>query len=520
VVKFALRGIVGTAVAAVGVIWLLLAVLSPLDYWDGVNFLLQSRRLTDPSYAGIPFDAWRPRGLVALLSGLDWMSFKVLQDFPSVEGYRAFMAVIAVVFVLVWNQVNTRLWGKSAALLSTVFLLTTDLLHHYAASVLADITTGLFWGACLLVFLRRPDEKISVGRALLVGGLGSLSGMSKYHFLLLLPVMALSWTAGSFRARRMTAGWMLLGFVVTLEVGLRAFSLGDAGIWEHVGHLWRQVGVAATLKRPPEIYVDGLYHMYGPIFWTLALLAVMRSGGRFSANSRGKSALIASLALALLTQAISQRELRYLFPLLPLLLGLIASFVVKTYEQMPSSARIAWTGLWAVALLYPSLRSIRDLKVSFSAPIYRTVRADNDLYWAYFGLPSLIGKKCSKIEACIFSLATREWEYPKDQFYRSYDLGPHYEFFTHLPSELRTCAANPPSLLSLGSPDSCYVVPFIDAQVGRPYVAVIKPLGAGWTEKEKKILAAQSAHPREGVHCEGETCWTVAPFFRELPNEK
>lgn len=517
--KFVFSGVVIVAIAVCGVVWLGLAFVSPLDYWDGFNFLLQSRRLTDPLYEGVTFDAWRPRGLVAMLAGLDWMSLRFWQEFPTVPIYHAYMALVTVAFLLVWNQVNAKLWGRNAALLSTVFLLVSDLLHHYATSLLGDITTGLFWGACCLAFLVRPDEKISPARAVAIGVLGALSGMSKYHFLLLLPLLVLFWVLAAARDRWRSGLAMLLGFLVSLEAGLRIFSKNDAGMWGHAGHLWRQVGVAATLKRPTDIYFDGLYHMYGPIFWTLALLAAVRLRGKVDVGPRGKAALWSGLCLAILTQSITQRELRYLFPLLPMLLGLVAWGMLKNLERMPSAARIAWVGLWAFALFYPALRSWRDLRVSFRGPTYQVARLDSEAYWAYFGLPSLVGNRCHKIDACIFSLATREWEYPKDQFYRAFDLGPQYQYFTRLPTTMKTCPNNPATLGSLVETDTCYVQPFQDAREIRPYVAVVKYLGSGWTEQQKKFLLTQSAHPREGIHCEGNGCWSVAPFFRELPGQ-
>jgi len=518
-VKFVFSGLVIVAIAVCGVVWLGLAFVSPLDYWDGFNFLLQARRLSDPLYEGVTFDAWRPRGLVAMLASFDWFSVKIWKEFPSVPGYHAYMALVAVAFLIVWNQVNSRLWGRNAALLSTVFLILSDLLHHYAIAVLADITTGLFWGLCLLVFLNRPEDPVRAPRAILIGVLGALSGMSKYHFLLLLPLLVIFWVAGAFRERRRAGIWILTGFLVSLEAGLRYFSKNDAGMWGHAGHLWRQVGVAATLFRPADIYLDGLYRMYGPIFWTLALLALVRLRGRVEVGPRGKAALWSGLCLAILTQAITQRELRYLFPLLPMLLGLVAWGVFRNLERMPSAARIAWVGLWAIALLYPGWRSIKDLRVSFKSPTYQVARLDSDLYWAYFSLPSLVGERCQKIDACIFSLSSREWEYPKDQFYRAFDLGPQYQFFTRLPTSMKTCPNNPATLAALSEKDTCYVQPFQDARDGRPYVAVVKYLGSGWSEKQKKILLAQSAHPREGIHCEADGCWSVAPFFRELPGQ-
>ncbi len=516
--KSALRIVVISGVALAGVAWMILGLLTPIDYWDGMNFVLQSRRLTDPQFSAIPFDAWRPRGLVALLSGFDWVTSHLTHSFPSVAQYHVFMALLTVAFLAVWNVTNSRLWGRTPAFLATLFLLATDLVHHYAASLLADVTTSLYWGLALLVFVYRAEEEFPRGRAILFGALGAFCGLSKFHFLLLLPMTVMIWAAADWKKRARALGWALLGYFLALEAGLRWLSGNETGILGQGRSLLEQVKVVTRLHRPVELYFEGLFWMYGPIFWMLILVGIINSRRTLILPARSRAVLTGALGLAILTQIISQREIRYLVPLLPLFLGWVAAVMVQCLRQWPAAARIAWMGLWGIALLYPVMRSYRDLRMSFTGTFYQNARQESDVYWAYFGLPSLKGNRCGKIEACLFSLKSPDWEYPKDEYYRSYDLGPHYEFFTRLPVSLHSCGLNQ-RLEKLTSEDTCYVLPYQDAKESSPYLAVIKPLGTGWTWNQKKLLLSLSAHPREGTHCEQERCWSVAPFFRASPRE-
>lgn len=525
---WALLGACCVVFAGFATLWFEVIHRLPLEYWDGINFLLQARRLTDPEFGAVPLDLWRPRALVALLGTFDVFYKSIVGRFPALSDYHLLMAGVSTLFLIASFVAVARLWGRKASALALLFLLLTQVVHHYSMMLLADIITGLGWMLAVSVFLScDKQEEMSSGRAAALGMLGAVAGMGKYHFLLLVPVMLFVHALSAPKRLAYPLGVALFSYVATLECGFRVFSGGEAGIVSHAVALSHQVEVAARLHRPPEIYIEGLYLMYGPIFWALALMAVFLCAKRISFRAlapKKRAVIVACLFHILLTQLITQRETRYLIPLLPIFLGALAAAIFGAARALSPRARIWWCLLWAISLLYPFSRSRNDLRTTLESPVY--LRAERDLarFWAAFSEPGLNGNRCSKVIACAHSLRSFPWEFPKDQYYRSYDLGPHYQFFTGLPATLKHC----PRFTSAGGEisqsfraasdaNACYVLP-LEHEKGTS-LALVRRLPADQGKRAAAGFTLASHVIEAKVKCEGQgddvMCWSVREFLRE-----
>lgn len=541
--------------------WLQVAREFSLDYWDGMNFLLQARRLTDPAYHFVALDIWRPRALVALLSGFDIIFRTSTGKFPQIMHYHYLMGGVSVLFLLSSWVAIRRLWGDRAATLTVLLLVITEVFHHYAVMLLADILTGCLWMATVALFLggsgvhqsrqefsgEKVDGEVyfSLGRALLVGIVGAATGMGKYHFLLLAPLaMAYCFWVCPKNFLKPFLGF-LLAYWLTLEIGFRVFSAWEAGIIGHARELFHQVQVALQLQRPPEIYVHGIYQMYGPLLlvmgfigFVLVVVAFLHEKKRrveFSLRndfkslcnrlSVGQQAIVISVAAhAALTQWITQREVRYLLPLLPVFLGTVSVIVIRAADGLSVTKKVVWFLLFVIALVHPWRRSQRDLNATVSSPLYVGTSAKWEKAWQYFFQEGNQERVCREIFACAHSLRLEPWEFSKDQFYRSFDLGPHYSFFTQLPVRLVTCPQFhktqreiSPSFTPFLPPEACFLFPF-QSQSGDG-LGLARPLSKSLAPDVSGAESAKVSRPQvPPVLCEGkwphQSCWEVVDFFK------
>lgn len=417
--------------------WGGLALHLPLDYWDGFDFLLQARRLVDSRYWEVAFHPWRPRALVGILTGFDLVHRAIFARLPSLASYHLLMVSVTVAAIAAWWWAIARLWNRGVASLAIVFLLCCQLVHHYSAVLLADMLTMGAMGLYLALFT--GPSRHSPWGALLVGAAGSLVGLGKYHYLGFCPLFLIAHRLVGGRARY---GGILAGFLVTTEVTMRVFSRGQAGLWEHGWSIREQaLHMIEYVYRPASLYLAGMVRMYGPVFWAMSVLsfvALARTSEIKHAPPERKAWLICVFVLAVLTQVMSQRELRYLLPLLPTLFAVVAAGAYGLHGQTSRVRPAVWAFVWAVALVHPAYRSWADLAVYREDPVYRVMNQDSDRFWAVLG-----DRSCERVDGCYFPLRARAWEFPDDQFYRSFDIGPHhYQFFSPLAAtRLRGCDA-------------------------------------------------------------------------------
>ncbi len=422
--------------------WCWLAGALSLDYWDGYNFLLQARRLHDVRFDWITVDPFRPRGLIVYLYFVDKIGLLLNGYLPSLKQYHLSMVFVTIVYVGVSWGVIRKIFGEAAALLGTLFLLLNPVLHHYSVTLLADLWAGVWMGLAVLFWEQRRRNSSIV--------CATFCGLCKYHFLLFVPALLL---IGRWREKipRMEILRLMAICGITLEAVFLLWGGWDAGLWFHIEKLFIQtVHMAQVLRRPPTLYLDGLYRMYGLPFWLLFAGALFKS---VESKLVLKSSVLAVIAMALITQALPQREIRYLFPMLPLLLGYVA-------YRMSALGKWRWVAI-SLCLIVPFIKSVNEFKVYASDPVYQIKESD----FLRMGEQIRAYPECERVNVCPIRLRAQTWEQPQDEFYRSYDLGPQYLFYGQRPYQFIDCKKKSPI-----PPGDCVIAP--DRNRG---LRVIKP---------------------------------------------
>lgn len=424
---------------------LALALRSPDEGHDGYLFLLQSRRLTDPDFAGIPFIATRPRFFVGLLAAFESTWRFVSGVFPSLVEYHCLSAVLAFVSVAAVAAAAIQFIGMSGGCLVGALFAAHYLIAENATLALADILSAALVSATCASYLwsirslEESDKKLANYLAIACGISGGLVATTKYQLFFFLPVLlvchgliliAAKESSLRFTDRRRSqwqlAGVALLAYVLSIEALQRA--LGD----------WRE-GFFFTLRlhgryahlidqpiqaQPAWLYAADIVTAYGWPFVALALAAAGFWAGRVATEGRpqsptsaksiaGLSVVATHLFFILFLQVVKHKEIRYALPLLPVViaLGVLAIRVVQ--QKIPAKWAPIGAIAWALLFIHPIERSSAEIQSQWREAS-KVDRIETDRFWSFMRDSD---SRCRFVLGCEWMAGREKLDAPNYQFH-------------------------------------------------------------------------------------------------------
>jgi hypothetical protein len=532
-----------------------IALHNDFDYWDAFNFINQSLRVTESRFSFVLIAASRPRALVIVFVIVNLISKFFFGVLPSIHVYHVTMVGIALAFAGAWYWVISEIWGSKVASAVTVFVLCEQMLVHYSASAISDLLTGASLALTLgifLSFIRATSEREITFRSLIfylfgLGLSGAFLGMGKHHFFPALPAMCFAYLLVSprdvptLRFRFLCCVEMLVLYVFVIDISNRIFVDPHYGVINLFLDIVKQGRTSLSDPSSALMYVGNLFLVYGPAFWVASLLGVVMSWRVLLPQSRKpevRFVYLSALPFLLLIQCYPHREFRYFLPFLPLVLVPLVVCGIEVLNVLSANKRLAYAGLWILALVYPIQRSARDSMEYFSNPVFSAKATGADDLWKYIKSPSLTGKRCSMIKACWFNFdAQTKTRLVFDGYFDGFAFGPHYSFFTGLPFAVHACPENGESYLrttknltSEISNEDCYLVreqavsyslatSTLKTEASKNYLVVLKIIGQRLSELERtELIKGASLGPSEKLICENDgketgTCYTARRFF-------
>lgn len=402
---------------------------------DAFLFLGQSRRLTDPNFSNIGFVFSRSRSLVIVLVMFESLFKQLFSDFPGLIDYQILMVIISVTTLVVWLVVGNQLFGRPVGYLAAVFLSLHYLLIDQGRYVLADIFTGLLMGIFYLVFFEFLKRKTGsdhrkkgwIWCAVLLGIVGGLVSMGKYQFLFFVPACLVTFyiiylklpvfktrQLGDLASWRHSLGIILLVAIVTVDIVQRLFGTFKEGLWFNIRLYLPYLQYLSPTGEfaPAHLYLADFYQAYGLLFCLLSLFSFamtaikLRHSGRLFLShfepwkKMGLLVFISTqLVFILFTQIIRHKEARYILPLLPMILLLIAASLVYVVRDWPKFARAIWAICWIGALAHPArvtARAHRAIQSMHAKPQVREI----PFFFRYLAEPGPLGNVCETIWAC------------------------------------------------------------------------------------------------------------------------
>jgi hypothetical protein len=408
-----------------------------MDYYDAFVYLTQANRVVDARFQEIPYDHGnRPRALVMLLALSDRLALMFQPQGLSLVGAHYLMVILAIAYLLIWRSVGCRLWNDRVGNGIGILLLIYPFFIHYAVFVLADVLSGLLWGALAYAFLTLDRRRLSA--AVLFGVLGALATTSKHSLLPAFPVLL----AALYVNRRTSHGWLAVSagtWWFCLELILRAFGDWHAGV---VAVLIHAVKLGAHISRTQEssawVYVISNFKVWGVPFIALAAIAGLRYSCDKKIPAPFERRVLCGLNLALFVglQFIPHREVRYGLPFVPLILGSVVSGGTALCTGAGQKLSRGGIALWILACLIPAVRSINEWRYLLRDPVLNAA-PDHDV-WMYL---SSATSGCSRVVACYFERnpADSPNTAPGDQFFNRYNVGDQVAFFSRRPSTVYDC---------------------------------------------------------------------------------
>lgn len=525
------------AAMLVGSAWL--ALVSPNEGHDSYLFLLQSRRLTDPEFAQIPFIATRPRFFVALLAGFEWLWHGITGAFPDLASYHVFATSLNFAAVLSVAAAGIVFLGvRGGSLLGALFA-SHYLLIQNAALTLADGTSaGLVALTCLAygLALRRIDEgddTASTRWAVCLGGVGALLAATKYQLFFFLPALLGAHAVAlllalpgrlkepkALRRQAYFAGIAALAFIAGVELCQRLFGEWREGFFFtlrlHSQYLHLVKDTVGQPRSPMSLYAADLARAYG---WPAIVLMLASSAflaGRIAARPEGRyhaeRVPIAALAVTathllfwVFLHYIRHKETRYALPLIPGFLALGTAALLAVQRRLPPRIWPLAPLCWALIFAQPLWTSGKELERQLVAAS-RVDRAELSRFTAFLGQGV---SRCRFIAACETMVEREKLDYPFYQFH-----------FPWARVEAVRCPAGASPRVEIpigpsGEPGTCLVVPRAENEG----VVVEKWEATRLTAKEASEIALRS-----GTECraEGERhgCLRVARFFGRAGAER
>ncbi len=262
--------------------------------------------------------------------------------------------VLTVVFLAVSGVVFRRL-GKTGVLLPLAFLALSRLILRYGWSFLSDIPAALLVTSGFVFVLRR---RVRGWDWLWAGLCFGVAANFKFYLIVSGMVGAVGWMVTRrgerFKEALGLAGTSLVAAVVLhcgAAIGLTGGTLPGFSFWLQVfgGQVLGGAGMDGVAQEAWWAYlplVGGVFGLLAPGFLAVGVVEALRRKGQGE-----KLALVWVGGLGALLALAGHHEARYLFPILPPIVWLIALGVLKVGEWLSSARRDRQTLVIAVALV-------------------------------------------------------------------------------------------------------------------------------------------------------------------------
>lgn len=521
-----------------------------LDYWDSFNFLTQARRLSDPSFSFLALDLQRPRALILLLAGLNFI-WKMLfnEQYPSLHAYHFLMVFCSLFALRAMYLLGRELFGIRVALLSLILFTLQQMFIHYAMVVMTDILSLAFFSLTLYYFLIwsgrfrfSPDSSTKVFVALVLSG--AMASLSKNHFFFLLPSVLASWIVATYvqafiRRKPVQTNIIVpsvrvfLYWGITCDLLLRLSAGSQVGMVKTLWAIFLQAK-GSLFHTPFLLYIQNFFVIYGPLTTGLMLFSLFSLIFRTPILTWLKRPENIGLGVVIfvtivyfgINQIYPYKETRYLLPFLAPFLIFVSAATLRFFDDLPRWGRRAWIGLWVLSLCHPLWRSYQEAHTYFSDPQYRVENTNLNGLWNFLGSPSASGRTCKRIYACWYSIDPKNpVSLPDDTYYSNYDLGPQYVLGVQKPATIRPCFNVSGSaidvvqrhLVEKTDLNSCYAVRRINSDSSE-YLQAMRPLGAVNTQAEVDKMVVGFASPIS-VSCERSgkgpySCFETQDFLK------
>ncbi len=495
---------------------------SHFDGHDALFFLEQGRRVSDPAFSLHKFTWFRPRGLVLCLSLFDMAFHRLSGHFPDITDYHGLIWAILVAAIVVWTKTIREILGKSTGWLTGTLLCVSPLIVADSFKILSDGLTTLAWGLTSWLFFvicRTNDIKKNNRLALLMGLAGALTSLAKYQFFFILPCLmtlvwfsALGWVPGihSHSFKKFPLPRVLLSWVIGVDLVQRIMGDWYHGIWYNISlYAKLATGQPGTVQTPSPAttYLVDFYQSFGPgLFLILGAVFVFKITKRkarpdstsFPLTDEHKIWFMTNLAFLVFHQILWHREPRYLMPLLPVVLAVIAWFLNESLRKSK------W--VYAVALVALVIHPVKQDVATFKTQIANNTAwedAHHEALWEFLGSQT---EKCQTVLACQTEL---------DQTHYSYflpEIPNHVSFCWRNEGNHRTTLIKQPRL------GDCLVM--ASSEDPSPFqnpVTVQKMLATHLNETGMTKLRSTSKAPGE-IRCEPEStggyfCYREKNFF-------
>jgi hypothetical protein len=529
----AIRWLCWLAVATFAIASFYLGCRCNFDTHDGYAFLTQSRRLTDPAFAISAYEWVRPRGLVLFLSFFESLAKLLTGYFPDVRAYHLLMTSVSVFTLAAWVQVGKRWFGAAVGYLTGILLALDSLFFSFSMAILSDVLTAGLWGLSLILFIKLDrcfDTKAN--RRFLAIALGTTLGLlalSKYQYFFLPPLFivalffAMAWLRVSedlryFYARQL--GIVSLAYVIAVDLGQRLLGQFYSGFWftpKMYIAMAKEILNQTFQHESAWVYARDFHSAFGGGFIALTVLVIAYRLRKLKTDPLPRSPkfllkwvfLAVNLIYVVFIQSIQHREPRYIFPLIPPLLCLVAYCFIYFW-----TTQIKWRPwaliLFVVALVHP-LRQLPKVFWTYENDAALRRKIDYAKFWNYLDGAATGGKSCRQVFACQTEIQRPEY------LYRIPTIPITAEFCQRIFGEFR-------GQLSRELEDNaCYVLADsrISEQPPNP-VEVEKIVGISLSENQAERLKQLPRPDGENLICEKSTredhqdCFLHRTFFNPL----
>ncbi len=491
---------------------------------DGYDFIVAAIFPTSVSESVPPVNFERPRGFVAILK-VFYLGYRaIVRHDPLLIHYHVLMAVIFFLYLFLWHRLLLLLWDRWTANLTILTLICYATLIHLSFIPVADVFAGALFALSLMLCQKFIENgRKSLGNCILIGTTLTFIALSKNQLFLFPLVFAilfvvLSSIQGGSRWQQSfrVAGDILISYVVVTDLLHRFFAHPRIGIGSYFAYLVRKNlwALHSSELTPKTVYIHDYFNSFGPLFVGMSILVLVlyfvrcRRWGNFIIKHRFTCWMGLSLSFIFIgiNQAIPNREARYLFPFIPLMLASIYAASQHIARNFAPYGKPALTLLWGVILIYPIINTTQLTKGMLEKI---AVAKERDLFWDNLKNPYFRNLTCKQVFTCKndgfgFSVGAYIFHsgyFPK-QFFCNFVPKSNAEFRV----QLVTMATR------IVRPQYCFVI--TNFWEGGTNLQVQKVVDVGLSEQEKTVLLKEDSEKTMSCDKEtsGYTCFVVSKF--------
>lgn len=434
--------VLGALCAAAGLYTLYRGAAVTLEYFDGYQFLVTTKRLAGNRSTG-PFNFYRPPLLALLDLPALWIAQRgALANAAYTRGPHLVAALLGLFSGWTLYYTFTAALERRLALLGVALFVTGRLFLRYGSLTMADLLSMAFAALAVGLHLRALDRP-SFARDALVGVALGLGAAAKYPILLMGAVVLLTELLMAWKRRRLPArrlGGLAVSGAATVVTFLAVMAVvyGLAVGWNQLGHLLPAVregfrlGTEISQAYPGETRWDNAVMISAVIAWPILALAVF---GIVLALKERQERDLPFLAWlfgmgGIFVTAIGHNEVRYLLPEIPALIYFAVRAAQWSLRRAPSSV-VAGAGVVALALAcaWGGIRQAwADADPAFRADTPRRAAAAMARLHRPGGQYHWMGPF-----SCIYPVS--RVPLPRDEFFDSFNLyGPALVYFLDQPA--------------------------------------------------------------------------------------